>query len=99
MLPTGAEVAERVKGNSGVSRAVLRLDGAPVCVQAAVIPCVFTCGLSMLFLFIASSTDPLNRFTIPTVSGDSVASQVQQFRRKQGCCKLIWARSALHACA
>jgi hypothetical protein len=53
----------------------------------------------MLFLFIASSTDPLNRFTIPTVSGDSVASQVQQFRRKQGCCKLIWARSALHACA
>ena len=46
-------------------------------VQAAVVPAVFTCGLSMLFLYIASSADPMNRFAVPTVSGDGVAAQVR----------------------
>ena len=45
-------------------------------VQAAMIPAVFTCGLSMLFLYIANSADPMNRFAIPTVSGDGVTAQV-----------------------
>ncbi len=46
-------------------------------VQAAMVPAVFTCGLSMLFLYIANSADPMNRFAIPTVSGDSVTAQVR----------------------
>ncbi len=50
-------------------------------VQAAMVPAVFTCGLSMLFLYIASSADPMNRFAIPTVSGDSVTAQVLTFFR------------------